>query len=123
MDCAGEGRTVQAPAKVRVVEINDNNTKKSSLGTYIRMEQVDESGNIITITVGHMDSINPKITTGMYLSPSDFIGITGNTGRSTGPHAHIQIDAYNPETNTPYGRNAIKLDPRAYFEPVKDLMF
>nr|WP_277352145.1 M23 family metallopeptidase [Knoellia sp. DB2414S] len=38
---------------------------------------------------GHMNSISA--TVGQKVAPGDVIGYSGNTGRSTGPHLHLEI--------------------------------
>ncbi|MDY0134562.1 MAG: peptidoglycan DD-metalloendopeptidase family protein [Atribacterota bacterium] len=54
------------------------------------------NGNIRT-TYMHMEDA-PSLKVGDYVHESDPIGNVGNTGRSTGPHLHYQIEIFNTET-------------------------
>jgi len=43
-----------------------------------------------TVSVyGHMSEID--VTVGQKLAPGDLVGLSGNTGHSTGPHLHLEI--------------------------------
>lgn len=54
------------------------------------------AGNYVIIRSGsrywrflHMDKINPLLTKGQDVARGTLLGTIGNTGRSTGPHLHI----------------------------------
>jgi murein DD-endopeptidase MepM/ murein hydrolase activator NlpD len=55
------------------------------------------------ILLGHLDSVS--VSPGQQVQVGAFIGKSGNTGASTGPHLHIEV-------RTPDGRI---IDPRTYF--------
>ncbi len=55
------------------------------------------------LLLGHLDSV--AVTPGQSVQVGTFIGKSGNTGASTGPHLHIEV-------RTPDGRI---IDPRTYF--------
>ena len=57
----------------------------SSYGNYVVVSH--GSGN--TTLYGHMSS--RKVEVGQYVNQGDVLGITGSTGRSTGPHLHFEI--------------------------------
>lgn len=71
--------------------------KSMSSGTVVQAGEMSGYGNTVDIeywdgTVsryGHMDSID--VTVGQEVGPGDVVGRSGNTGRSTGPHLHVEI--------------------------------
>lgn len=63
-------------------------------GNYIRVQT--DSGWVVTFM--HMDTL--AVTTGQTIKRGDFVGHSGNTGRSTGPHLHLEVrDASNNPIN------------------------
>lgn len=66
-------------------------------GTVTVAQYSETAGNFIriqndtgwTVTFMHMDSIS--VTAGMKVKKGDFVGYSGNTGRSTGPHLHLEV--------------------------------
>lgn len=66
-------------------------------GTVIRSYYSDSGGNMITVqndsgwtvTFMHMDS--RAVTVGQKVQKGQYVGTSGNTGNSTGPHLHIQV--------------------------------
>jgi murein DD-endopeptidase MepM/ murein hydrolase activator NlpD len=46
---------------------------------------------------GHLSSI--KVVAGQNVKRGDFIGISGNTGQSTGPHLHYQVEQFGQHKN------------------------
>jgi murein DD-endopeptidase MepM/ murein hydrolase activator NlpD len=54
------------------------------LGNFIRIEQ-----DSVEIVYGHLSA--SVIATGQQVSAGQLLGITGNTGRVTGPHLHLSI--------------------------------
>lgn len=71
--------------------------KAMNTGTVKYAGTMDGYGNVVDITYadgtmsryGHMDSIG--VTVGQQVSSGQVVGTTGNTGRSTGPHLHVEI--------------------------------
>jgi hypothetical protein len=51
-------------------------------------------------TYGHLSQIN--VTRGFSVKRGDMIGLSGNTGTSSGPHLHYQIDQYGEHKNPIY---------------------
>lgn len=76
-------------------------------GTVIRSQYSDSAGNYVTIqtdtgwtvTFMHMDA--RAVSTGQELEQGDFVGYSGNTGNSTGPHLHLQVENEKGETINP----------------------
>lgn len=63
-------------------------------GNYVRVQ--NSSGWAVVFM--HMDSIH--VSVGDVLKKGDFVGYSGNTGRSTGPHLHLEVrDAENNPVN------------------------
>jgi murein DD-endopeptidase MepM/ murein hydrolase activator NlpD len=58
----------------------------SLLGIYIIINHNDEYESIY----GHLSSVN--INTGQKVKSGEIIGTSGNTGRSTNPHLHYQVN-------------------------------
>ena len=60
------------------------------------------NGHFITSTYAHLDTIDPNIHVGDTITAGTIIGTRGNTGWSTGPHLHFQINIFgipvNPRT-------------------------
>lgn len=60
------------------------------------------NGHFITSTYAHLDTIDPNIHVGDTIPAGTIIGTRGNTGWSTGPHLHFQINIFgipvNPRT-------------------------
>lgn len=57
----------------------------SGYGVYIDIEYTDGTVS----RYGHLSSISSSV--GQQVGPGDVVGYTGNTGRSTGPHLHLEI--------------------------------
>ncbi|MFC5528454.1 M23 family metallopeptidase [Cohnella yongneupensis] len=60
-----------------------------SLGRMVRID-LDDGPDVI---YGHLSQVNVKI--GDHVHAGDIIGLSGNTGHSTGPHLHLQAVADN----------------------------
>lgn len=73
-------------------------------GVVVTSRYSDSAGNMITVqtesgwkvTFMHMDS--RAVYVGDTIEQGDFVGFSGNTGNSTGPHLHLQVE--NAEGNT-----------------------
>jgi len=71
--------------------------RSMSTGTVVLAETQSGYGNIVQIrywdgTVsyfGHMSTIS--VNKGQSVTPGQVVGRSGNTGRSTGPHLHLEI--------------------------------
>lgn len=67
--------------------------QKDGFGTKV----VIEHGYGYRTIYGHLSEYNVK--RGQKVSRGDFIGLSGNTGTSTGPHLHYQIDLFGEHVN------------------------
>lgn len=65
-------------------------------GKVVKSAYDKRSGRYITIqtgnyTVSYCHLSSSKVTIGRYVKAGDIIGVSGNTGMSTGPHLHLTI--------------------------------
>jgi murein DD-endopeptidase MepM/ murein hydrolase activator NlpD len=82
-----EGTPLRAIGDGIVTRVNDEGTQ--SFGKAIRIK-LDNGTEVI---YGHLSEIKAKV--GQHVSTGDIVGLSGNTGKSTGAHLHIQIVAEN----------------------------
>ncbi len=66
-----------------------------SAGNYVTVET--DSG--WSVTFMHMDS--RAVAVGDRVEQGDFVGLSGNTGNSTGPHLHLQVENEEGKTVNP----------------------
>ncbi|MFZ2338277.1 MAG: M23 family metallopeptidase [Bacteroidales bacterium] len=69
-------------------------------------------------TYGHLSAI--KVTKGLNVKRGDFIGLSGSTGTSSGPHLHYQIDLFGQHKNPLYYFNN-DLTEDEYFDMIQTL--
>lgn len=58
-------------------------------GNWIRLEH----GDGIATVYAHLSRFAPRIKPGVRVSRGELVGLSGNTGRSTGPHLHFEVIA------------------------------
>ena len=78
---------------------SDPDGGSSGYGNYV---VIDHGGGMSTL-YAHMSIV--KVSVGQYVSQGDVIGVTGNTGASTGPHLHYEVHStttVNGKTVTVY---------------------
>lgn len=80
------GQPIIAIADGEVFQVNLTNT---AAGYNLRIRHIDEEGNTWESRYCHMSQIS--VTPGDYVKQGDVIGAVGNTGRSTGPHLHLEL--------------------------------
>lgn len=57
----------------------------------------DSQGRRIKVLFAHLSEINVKV--GQFIKAGDVIGLSGNTGRSTGPHLHYEYFVNSKRVN------------------------
>lgn len=73
-------------------------------GTVVKVGYDKRSGIFVTIahgdiTVSYCHLSKALVTKGVIVRPGSVVGITGNTGRSTGEHLHISCKIRNKYVN------------------------
>lgn len=81
------GTPIKAIADGKVYYSGDNDPK--GYGRYIIIDHGKVNGKIVTSEYGHLSS--RLVRTGQMVKQGQKIGLSGNTGKSTGPHLHITI--------------------------------
>jgi murein DD-endopeptidase MepM/ murein hydrolase activator NlpD len=56
-------------------------------GNWIRIDHADG----VATAYGHLSRFAPRIKPGVRVSRGELVGFSGNTGRSTGPHLHFEV--------------------------------
>jgi murein DD-endopeptidase MepM/ murein hydrolase activator NlpD len=84
-----------APIGTPVSSIGDGKvTYAGWKGGYGNLVEIKHPNNYMT-RYGHLSKIAPGIKAGKYVKMGDFIGNSGNTGLSTGPHLHFELHINN----------------------------
>jgi murein DD-endopeptidase MepM/ murein hydrolase activator NlpD len=84
------GTDIYATGDGTVIESGWNS---GGFGNYI----VIDHGYGLQSTYGHLSQI--KVSRGMNIKRGDLIGLSGNSGTSSGPHLHYQIDQFGEHKN------------------------
>jgi murein DD-endopeptidase MepM/ murein hydrolase activator NlpD len=96
------GTDVYATGAGTIIESGWNS---GGFGNYIMIDH----GYGLQSTYGHLSQI--KVSKGMNVKRGDLIGLSGNTGTSSGPHLHYQIDQFGEHKNpVNFFNNDISID-------------
>jgi len=96
------GTDVYATGAGIVIESGWNS---GGFGNYI----VIDHGYGLQTTYGHLSQI--RVSKGMNIKRGDLIGLSGNTGTTTGPHLHYQIEQFGQHKNpVNFFNNDISID-------------
>jgi Peptidase family M23 len=98
-------------ATISIIQTSD------TLGFGIVAETFDKDGRYEHLW-WHLDSIAPTLKVGSIIESGTFLGISGNTGRSTGAHLHRGLTPMGIDT---YG-NYYKLQPNNGYGGAIDIM-
>lgn len=99
MDMAGAGALGQPIISIAdgvVVQVTYGNNIS---GNNVRIEHIDSEGNVWQSRYSHMSQI--EVTQGETVLQGKVIGAVGNTGKSTGPHLHLELK-FNGQLVDPY---------------------
>lgn len=104
-----QGTELVAVYDGQVVEVGDQG--RSGYGKYVRIATL--TGH--EVTYGHMSVISVK--KGQGVKQGDKLGLSGNTGFSTGPHLHLGVRKYDANRNIADYSNGYKgaIDPKPFF--------
>lgn len=83
------GTKIYAPIGGIIIETGDQGNK--GYGKFVRIRDYKEN----EVILGHLYEIKIKIDQEIYLG--DNIGLSGNSGFSSGPHLHFGLRKYNEE--------------------------
>lgn len=72
-----------------VVTTHDDGT--STYGNFVIVTS-QVNGHTVKFTYAHMTRSSSALTQGDTIQVGDFIGLVGNTGESTGPHLHFEVN-------------------------------
>jgi hypothetical protein len=67
----------------------------STAGNWVVIESVDKDPNGNKLTARYLHLKNYGVWTGKTVVRGEYLGITGNTGSSTGPHLHFDVNNQN----------------------------
>lgn len=76
-------------------------------GVVVKSQYSESAGNYVTVqtdsgwTVTFMHMNERAVSSGQQLEQGDFVGFSGNTGNSTGPHLHLQVEDADGNTVNP----------------------
>jgi hypothetical protein len=69
------------------------NNKQQGFGLYVSIKFDETDRGYKKVFLAHLKSIN--VSVGQKVSPATIVGVMGSTGRSTGPHTHVEIREYD----------------------------
>jgi murein DD-endopeptidase MepM/ murein hydrolase activator NlpD len=91
------GQDIPVPPGTRVYATGDGKVITSGWISGFGNCVVIDHGYGLQTTYGHLSRIN--VVPGMNVKRGDFLALSGNTGISTGPHLHYQIDKFGKHVN------------------------
>ena len=89
-----QGVKLHSPVDGVVEKVVDYGSKNVGKGVFIRTEEGER------LILGHL-SDNSFVKPGQIINKGDLLGLTGNTGRSSGPHLHIGLQDQNNKFISP----------------------
>lgn len=97
---------IGVPEGTNVYATNSGKVLKAGAATGFGYAVYIDHGNGIVSKYGHLKAGGIKVSAGQTVEAGQVIALSGNTGVSTGPHLHFQIEL-----------NGVKVDPLDYVDP------
>jgi murein DD-endopeptidase MepM/ murein hydrolase activator NlpD len=85
--------------------------RNAGYGKYVEIEHTSTG---YTTLYAHLDQIHPHVRRGVRVKRGDEIALSGNTGRSTGPHLHYEVRDSDGRTLNPIYFIAPSMTPQEY---------
>lgn len=96
----GNGTPIQSIADGVVITANNDG---GGYGSYVEIQHTID-GRTITSLYAHMQYGSLGLSVGQSVTAGQFVGLTGTTGQSTGPHLHLEL----------YYEDGVRIDPEAW---------
>ncbi len=98
-----DGLDVGVPIGTPLNSINDGTVISTNMGSGYGTSLLIDHGNGIVSGYAHCSEL--LVTNGQSVKKGQVIALSGNTGRSTGPHLHLEVRL-----------NGVKTNPRDYIK-------
>ncbi len=99
------GTPIRAMAAGRVVETHQGETQGGEdYGNFVRIQTGEDKTTRtegFEHLYGHLSEVYVRL--GQIVTADQLIGLSGNTGRSTGPHLHVLFKPFGVNTTNPHG--------------------
>lgn len=128
-----DGQDLPTPIGTPVKACHDGfiggvNENDRSYGLYLTQHWI-EDGVIYELLYGHFDNVNfsnrgeSVLDNSIAVKAGDIIGISGNTGNSTGPHLHLGLRTYNLQGQILNYNNGFHgcIDPMPFLRKVENM--
>ncbi|MFW5955469.1 MAG: M23 family metallopeptidase [Rhodothermales bacterium] len=111
------GIDIVVPIGTPVFSTGDGVVKSAARDAgYGKHIEISHPSTGFTTLYAHLDEIPPHIRPGRKVKRGEQIGLSGNTGRSTGPHVHYEVRDQDGRTLNPVHFFAPSMTPQAYKE-------
>lgn len=111
LDLSTQGNNYSIYATENNGKVTKVDNQPDGAGKYIKVEYTREDGAKMRTTYMHLSKIDVK--EGDIVNAGQNLGISGNTGRSTGPHLHFETEYCDKEGNWQ------KFDPTLYLSEIE----
>lgn len=111
---ANIGTPFHATADGRIVVLHKSTN--GELGIYVSISHNESIYGYVT-RYAHLSKINPNLKVGSTVKRWDNLGVTGATGRTTGPHLHYEVIRWNRHVDPEDESWDPKMFKRYYAEP------
>lgn len=110
------GTPVLAAAPGKVVAVRNDS---GGYGTHVRIA-CEKQGKKFLLIYGHMSQVGVQIYDD--IEEGQVIGLSGNTGNSTGPHLHFEVRPESEVEPGTYVSGAYAVDPYPMFMPLEPVV-